>query len=339
VGRRHGAPQPLTRMRAAAWPLARAGAGARPPILFLCAAASLAFSLTVPGFASPANASGILLSSLPLLLLSTGQTFVLVSGGIDLSAPFVVGLVSVAGGVTMSADGGLMADHSTAPLAGVVVMLATGALAGLMNGACVGALRMPAFMVTLTVGMFGGGLAVLVVRLAANTETMFNLPRAFVGIGGAPLAAGMVACGCSLAAHGVLERTRYGRMLRAVGYNPRAARLSGVPVAGVTLGAYVASGIFAGVAGILLTGSLETASPMHGRPLLLDVIGATVIGGTSLSGGRGQIWGTALGVLFLAMLGNGLTLLNLSDFVITMIKGLVILIAAILDRASAPSEH
>lgn len=320
-------------MRAASWPLGRAAAGARAPIVVLCAAAFIAFTVTIQGFASAANLSGIAMAALPLLLLATGQTFVLVSGGIDLSATAVVGLVSVAGGLVMSADAGLLADHGAAPFAGLLVMLATGILAGVVNGTCVGTLAMPSFMVTLTVGMFAGGLAVLLVRLAAGTETMFSLPRGFVGIGGTPLVAALVASGCALAAQGLLGKTSYGRMLRAVGYNPRAARVSGVRVARVTAGAYVLSGLFAAFAAILLTGSLETASPAHGRPLLLDVIGATVIGGTSLSGGRGQVWGTVLGVLFLAMLGNALTLLNLSDFVVTIVKGCVILVAAILDHA------
>ena len=218
-------------------------------------------------------------------------------------------------------------------LAGMVVMLATGGLAGLLNGTCVGALRMPAFMVTLTSGMFAGGLAVLLVRVAADTETMFNLPPAFVAVGATPLIAGLVACGGMLGAQGLLAGTSYGRMLQAVGYNPRTARVSGVPVARVTAAAYVISGVFAALAAVLLTGSLETASPTHGRQLLLDVIGAAVIGGTSLSGGRGQVGGTAVGVLFLAVLGNGLTLLNLSDFAITIVKGLLILVAAIVDSA------
>lgn len=233
----------------------------------------------------------------------------------------------------MSADVGLLAGHVLAPQAGIVMMLATGAIAGLVNGTCVGGLRMPAFMVTLTSGMFAGGLAVLLVRVAADTETMFGLPPTFVAVGATPLVAGLVACGSMVAAEGLLVRTSYGRMLQAVGYNPRTARVSGVPVARVTAAAYVISGVFAALAAVLLTGSLETASPTHGQQLLLDVIGATVIGGTSLSGGRGHVRGTAVGVLFLAVLGNGLTLLNLSDFVITIVKGLLILVAAIVDSA------
>jgi ribose/xylose/arabinose/galactoside ABC-type transport system permease subunit len=106
-----------------------------------------------------------------------------------------------------------------------------------------------------------------------------------------------------------------------------------VRVERILLAAFVLSGLFAGLAAVLLTARLETASPSHGRALLLDVIGATVIGGTSLTGGRGSIRGTALGVLFLAMVGNGLTLLNLSDFVITIVKGILILVAALGDAA------
>jgi ribose/xylose/arabinose/galactoside ABC-type transport system permease subunit len=310
----------------------RPGARGPTPILFLCGSAFVTFTVAVPGFASVDNVSGILISAVPLLLLATGQTFVLVSGGIDLSAPSLVGLASVAGGLVMSGDTGLLSDHAAAPLWGFIAMVATGALAGLLSGVCIGALRMPAFMVTLTVGMFAGGLGVLLVRLAANTETLFNLPRGFVSVGGTPVIAGTLAWMCAVAGHGLLATTTYGRMLQAVGYNSRAARVSGVPVARVTATAYVISGTLAAVAAVLMTGSLETASPTHGRTLLLDVIGATVIGGNSLSGGRGNVWGTALGVLFLAAIGNALTLLNLSDFVITMIKGVLILVAAVLDR-------
>jgi ribose/xylose/arabinose/galactoside ABC-type transport system permease subunit len=102
-------------------------------------------------------------------------------------------------------------------------------------------------------------------------------------------------------------------------------------VAGVTIGAYVLSGVYAALASILLTARLETGSPNHGKFLLLDIIGAAVIGGTSLFGGKGKVLWTIHGVLFLALLGNGLNLLNVSDFLITIIKGGVILLAALLD--------
>lgn len=335
MGRRDGEALAVA-VRVGAPGLALAQAGGRAPVLVLSAVVFLGFAAAVPGFASTANIGGILISALPLLLLATGQTFVLISAGIDLSAPALVGLASVTGGIVMSADAGLLAEHPLAPPAGVIAMLALGAIAGLVNGVCVGVLRMPAFMVTLTSGMFAAGLAVLLVRLVANTETMFSLPAGFVAIGGTPAVAAIVAGGAALLGQGWLGATIHGRRLQAVGYNPRAARLSGISVPRVTATAYVLSGLFAALAAVLLTASLETASPSHGRPLLLDVIGATVIGGTSLSGGRGSVWGTVLGVLFLAILGNGLTLLNLSDFVIAIVKGVLILVAAIADAAREP---
>lgn len=232
----------------------------------------------------------------------------------------------------MSADAGVLGEHAAGPLVGIVAMLATGALAGLANGACVGGLGMPPFMVTLTLGMFFGGTAVLAARLAGHTDTMFNLPQGFIAVGAIPAVAATVVIAAALAAYGLLSSTRYGRMLQAVGYNALAARASGISVPRTTAQAYVLSGLFAALAGILLTGSLETASPTHGRALLLDVLGATILGGTSLSGGRGTIWGAVIGVLFLAVLSNGLTLLNLSEFVIAILKGLLILVAAIVDR-------
>lgn len=290
-------------------------------------------SVLVPGFATGANLLAILIAALPLLLLASGQALVLVSGGIDLSATALVGLASVAGGLVMSPDTTWFV--ATAPTAvGLVSMLAAGTLAGLVNGACVGGLGMPAFMVTLTVGMFAGGLGVLLVRIGAGTETVYNLPPAFLMIGGTPVTACLVACACALAAQATLASTRFGRRLRAVGYSARAARVSGVHVPLVTAVAYVLSGASAALAAILLTGSLETASPAHGRTLLLDVVGATVIGGVSLSGGRGHVWGAALGVVFLSVISNALTLLNVSDFAVTIVKGLLIVAAAIVDRAT-----
>jgi ribose/xylose/arabinose/galactoside ABC-type transport system permease subunit len=134
-----------------------------------------------------------------------------------------------------------------------------------------------------------------------------------------------------VAAHLVLQRTVYGRWLYAVGQNSTAALISGVPVVKVAFAPYVISGFCAGLASILLTGRLETGSPVLGREILLDIIGATVVGGTSLFGGRGKILWTFFGVLFLALLDNALNLLNLSHFSITIAKGTVILLAAVLD--------
>ena len=202
---------------------------------------------------------------------------------------------------------------------------------GFFNGACIAWLRMPAFMVTLTATMFFSGLAVWLAKKVVNAESIYNLPPAFLAPGHQAWLAVLLALLAAILAHLLLSRTLLGRWLYAVGHNPRTSLVSGVPVGGVTVSAYVLSGVFAAMAAILLTARLETGSPNHGKALLLDVIGAAVIGGTSLFGGKGKVMWTVFGVLFLSLLGNGLNLLNLSDFLITIIKGMVILVAALLD--------
>jgi ribose/xylose/arabinose/galactoside ABC-type transport system permease subunit len=304
-------------------------------VLGLCVFVAAIFALITPGFATPANFWNILISSLPLLVLATGQTLVLITGGIDLSIAAVIGLSSVSGALVMSGNQGWLAGHPWAVPVGLAVMLATGGALGFFNGACVAWLRMPSFMVTLITTMFFNGFALWLAKKAVNAESIYQLPPAFLALGKetwpAALPAIALAIAATWAAHGLLARTAFGRWLYAIGHNPRTSLVSGVPVGTATVGAYVLGGILAAIASILLTARLETGSPNHGKALLLDVIGAAVIGGTSLFGGKGRVLWTVCGVLFLALLSNGLNLLNLSDFLITMIKGTVILIAALLD--------
>ena len=300
-------------------------------VLFLCLIVFAAFAPFTPGFASPDNLSNILIACLPLLLLATGQTVVLITGGIDLSVTAIIGLSSIVGALVMGGDAGWLRGNPAAMPAAIVAMLGTGALVGFFNGACIAWLRMPAFMVTLTTTMFFSGLAVWLAKKVVNAESIYNLPPAFLALGSQPWLAALLAVLATLFAHLLLARTLLGRWLYAVGHNPRTSLISGVPVGGVTVSAYVLSGVFAAMAAVLLTARLETGSPNHGKALLLDVIGAAVIGGTSLFGGKGKVMWTVYGVLFLSLLGNGLNLLNLSDFLITIIKGAVILVAALLD--------
>ena len=300
-------------------------------VLVLCVLTSAAFSIAVPGFASLDNLGNILVASLPLLLLASGQTIVLISGGIDLSVTAIVGLSSIAGALVMSGDHGWLRGQSIAVPAAWLSMLATGAGVGVLNGACIAWLRMPPFMVTLTTTMFFHGAAVWLAKRIADAESIYNLPAAFLVMGRHPWIGIVLASFTVLVGHLLLGRTLLGRWIHAVGHNSRAAVVSGVPVAWVTMAAFVLSGLFASLASALITVRLETGSPAHGRALLLDVIGAVVIGGTSLFGGKGRIPWTLQGVAFLALLGNGLNLMNLSDFAITIVKGVVFLFAALLE--------
>lgn len=296
-------------------------------ILFLCVVYFATLAPFTPGFSSAGNLANILSAMLPLLIVATGQTLVLITAGIDLSVTSIIALASVVGAMLINGDTGLLAGSAVATPAGVLVMLAIGGFIGLLNGAVITLFRMPPFIVTLTGMMFFSGLAIWL----TESKSIASLPSSFIAVGKNVWLAGAFAAFVALAGHLLLTRTLLGRWFYAVGHNPRAALVSGVPVNRTLILAYVACGLCAGVAAVLITGRLETGSPVHWRSNLLDVIGATVIGGTSLYGGRGKVLWTVFGVLFLTLIDNSLNLLNLSHFTIMMVKGGVILLAALLD--------
>ena len=296
-------------------------------VLWLSALYFLVLAPFTAGFASPENLTNILATLLPLFVVATGQTVVLITGGIDLSISSIMALASVGGAMVMNGDNGWLANHPLAVPAGVAVMLLLGALVGLLNGAAVTLFRMPPFIVTLTSMMFFSGLAIWLTK----SKTIYHLPAAFNALGGRIAIAFGITAILGVVTHVMLGRSLFGRWLYAVGQNPKAARSSGVPVRSVVVAAYVASGLLAALASALYTGQAETGSPVLGQRLLLDIIGATVIGGTSLFGGRGKVLWTLFGVLFIKLIDNSLNLLNLSLFAITMVKGGVILLAALID--------
>jgi ribose/xylose/arabinose/galactoside ABC-type transport system permease subunit len=174
---------------------------------------------------------------------------------------------------------------------------------------------------------FISGLAVWLTQ----SRNIGPLPSGFNALGGRLPGVAAIAAAAGLAAHLLLSRTLLGRWLYAVGHNARAAHVSGVPVTFVLILAYLLSGMLAGLASVIYTAQTETGSPILGQRLLLDVVAATVIGGTSLFGGRGRIHWTLLGVVFFKLIDNTLNLLDLSHFTIMMVKGGLILAAALLD--------
>ncbi|MBI1176269.1 hypothetical protein GC207_02390 [bacterium] len=280
-----------------------------------------------PGFVSAENFTNILSALLPLLVVALGQTIVLITGGIDLSVTAVIGLSSIVGAMAMNHETGWLAQSPIAAPAGVMIMLLVGASVGALNGIAVAIARMPAFMVTLASMMGFSGLAVWL----THAKTINALPSGFTMLGGHTMITLAIVLVVGICVHVFLRRSLWGRWLYAVGHNSRASHISGVPVGGITFFAYVASGLLAAMASVLYTGQTETGSPVLGQNILLDVIGATVIGGTSLFGGKGKVVWTLFGVLFLKLVDNSLNLLNLSIFAITIAKGAVILLAAYLD--------
>ncbi len=285
-----------------------------------------------PGLATSASLVNILSYMLPLLVVAIGMTLVMITGGIDLSVTSIIALTSVLGSKLMSSDG-----LGGPVLAGVLLMLLIGALFGAMNGAMVTLLRLPSFIVTLASMMFLSGVAIGITQ----SKNIYHLPGAFLVLGQRLPSALAMTIALALTADVMLRRTVYGRWFYAVGQNATAAHISGVPIGAITFAAYVASGFCAALASIMLTARLETGSPVLGHEILLDIIGATVVGGTSLFGGKGKIGWTCFGVLFLTVLDNALNLMSLSQFAITITKGGVILFAAVLDstRRRYASQH
>jgi ribose/xylose/arabinose/galactoside ABC-type transport system permease subunit/ABC-type sugar transport system substrate-binding protein len=277
----------------------------------------------------------IALAMLPLAILGTGQMLVLIVGQIDLSVTATMALCSVLSASAMSHYGHVGEPIHTA--SGIAIALLVGAGIGAFNGMCTALLRMPAFIVTLAVMMSGAGAAIWYASAFSDTKSIGGLSKAFIAIGygtpgGVPVA--LLLCVAMLVgAQWILSRTLLGRWLFAVGHNKQAARISGVPVNRVTIVAFTMSGVCAALAAIIYTARLETGQPTLGDTMLLDIVGAAVIGGVSLFGGRGSIWMVLGGVLFLSLLDKVLQLLGLSLFLVLAIKGAAILLAAILDAA------
>jgi ribose transport system permease protein len=289
-------------------------------VLYLSLVYFAALAPFTPGFASTENLKNVLSSMLPLLVVAAGQTVVLITGGIDLSVTAIIGLTSTAGALALTRW------ELPAPLA-VAVMLACGLAVGLINGAAITALRMPPFIVTLATMMFFGGFAIWLTQ----SRNIYRLSGAFTIFGRELVLSFAVTAGVCAAADWMLRRTVLGRWLYAAGRSVRTSLASGVPVRETIVCAYTISGVYAAIASVLYTGRLETGSPVMGQRIFLDVIGATVIGGTSLFGGSGKILWTAFGVLFMTLVDNSLNLLGLTNFAILIVKGLIILGAAILD--------
>lgn len=310
------------------------------------------------GLATGPNLKNVLSNTWPLLIIAVGQTFVLITAGIDLSQTAVMGLVSVVGGASISVmvasdqftgsplwgnllgdDGGWLAGVPGSILIAAIIMMAIGGLVGMANGAAVAYLRMPPFMVTLvTLSLF----TAIAIWLTTG-EKIGGMPPEYAVLGqrGIVIDLGVinitwalvVAAAVVLVADTVLRRTRTGHWLYATGTNPVTAKLSGVPVERVIVFAYAVSGVCAALGGLLYSARSFVGDPTLGRDgqVLLDIIGACVIGGTSLFGGRGKVLWTVFGVLFLVLLGNILSLLGLPFYVVTIAKGAVILFAVILD--------
>lgn len=284
---------------------------------------SLYLALTTPAFLTSANILSILLASSLIGLVAVGETFVIITGGIDLSVGSVVAFTGVMSGMALNA-------HLPVWLA-LALGLGIGAASGAFIGFAVTVLNMAPFIVSLAVLAMARGMAFIV----TNGNTIFSFPDSFDAIGGGNLGpfpvAGLITLAVFLIAGLVLARTVFGAEVYATGGNREAARLAGIPVRRTLVICYVISGALAGLGGIVLAGRLDSAQPIAAVGLELNAIAAVVIGGASLFGGKGSVLGTLLGVLIIGLINNGLTLKNVQPFWVQFIQGAVIFGAVLID--------
>ena len=304
--------------RIASQVLGEAGIGVA---LVVLAAFFLAFA---PFFGSAQNLRDIMTQITLNTILAIGMTFVILVGGIDLSVGSVIALCAVVSGTLMAENGGGIA-------LAVAVSVALGALVGLVNGFVTEHWRVPSFIVTLGMLYMARGAA----QDYTGAATIYDLPKALTDFGTATVAGVpavfVVALAMVAVAWFVLSRTVFGRLVYAIGNNEEAVRLSGHRTSRIKVACFMIAGAAVGVAAVIYTARLGVASPILGSGYELNAIAAVVIGGASLSGGRGSAMGTLLGACLLGVLTNGLLLMGVSDFRRTIITGAVIIVAVVLD--------
>ena len=295
--------------------------GMLPILILLC----IGFELLSGRFITLVNLSIVMQQAAINTTLASGMTFVILTGGIDLSVGSIVAASAMVSVLSSLIPGwGYL---------GIPAGLGVGLLCGLANGLLVAVVKLPPFIATLGSLTAVRGLA----RLIGNDSTVFNtsMPFAFIGNGalfGVPWLV-IIAFAGILVSWVILRKTVLGTYIYAIGGNEDAARLAGIRVAAVLVFVYAISGMFAGLGGVLSAARLYAANGLQlGQAYELDAIAAVILGGTSLVGGIGSIWGTLIGALIIAVLTNGLILVGVSDIWQYIVKGLVIIAAVALDR-------
>jgi ribose transport system permease protein len=293
---------------------------------------AVGFSLASPYFRTFDNFVGILLATAVNGVLGLGVTFIIITGGIDLSVGTVLTLSAVMTGVFITNW------HLPIPL-GILGGVLTGSLAGLVNGVLISRMKIPPFIATLGMLYATKGLSLVISELKPiyfNDTPVFR-EMAMGSILGKVIPgfdipnAVLILFGAAIIAHLILSRTILGRYTYALGSNEEATRLSGVNVAAWKTAVYTLGGLFSGVGGVLMAARLNSAQPALGAGYELDAIAAVVIGGTSLSGGEGSILGTIIGAFIISTLTNGLRILSVPQEWQMVVTGAIVVMAVYLD--------
>lgn len=286
------------------------------------------FSQLSPYFFTTENLLNVSLQVSIIAIIAAGMTFVILTAGIDLSVGSVVALAGI---VATSA-----LKVSENPVIALVTALAAGMLFGILSGAFAGLFvtkfNITPFIVTLALMTIWRGAAFVY----TGGRPVWELPEEFAMLGGGRMAGipipTIIMVVVYVISHVVLTRTRFGRYVYAVGGNAEAARLAGIRTNRILMQVYIICGALAALSGMLLASRMNSGQPNAGLMYELDVIAAVVVGGTSLFGGRGSIVGTFFGAMLIAVLRNGLNLLNVGSYIQQVVVGVVILLAVLLDQ-------
>lgn len=293
----------------------------------LCGLAVIVIIMSIlkPKFLSIDNILNLLRQTSINGLLAIGMTFVVISGGIDLSVGSIVGASG------MFAALAARSEMNLPWFAAVLVGLGVGLLLGTLNGIVISYLKVPAFIATLGTLSIARGIT----YMASDARPVPGLSEGFLKIGGGsvgPVPIPVIILGIVLVICFILlYRCRYGRYVFATGGNQMSARVSGVKVKQIICSVYMISGVLAGLAGIILTSRVTSGLAQSGQNYETDAIAAAVIGGNSLAGGRGRLWGTIVGFLIIGVMNNGLDMMAVSSYWQLVIKGSIIIIAVLLD--------
>lgn len=301
----------------------------------IIALAIIAGSLVSPAFLTTDNMINILQQSSELSVLVLAESLILIGGKFDLSLESIVGFAPMVGAWLISADT-LMGGSGVGlnGFAGILVVFAVGAVIGAINGFLVVKLQLNAFISTLAMLILLRGTTVGI----TNGQTLFDMPDSFTYLGSAQWfgvpASIWVAGLLYLAAIVITRYHRIGRAIYAVGGNPEAARIAGIPVERVTIGLFIVGGLLAALAGLMLSGRIASVVTSQGQNMIFYVFAAAVIGGINLNGGEGRLFGALTGVILLGILQNLLTLSKIAAFWVDAAYGAIILISLIIARLS-----
>lgn len=285
-------------------------------------------------FIQPENLINVVRQVSAIGIIAIGMTFVIITLGIDLSVGSILALAAVVASSLAQAPSdsmkypGLDLPIIVAVLAG----LAVGAAMGFTNGFLISKFKIAPFIATLGMMSVARGLALIYTdgRPISNLEEPYN----WIGQGdilGIPTPI-VIFGAVAFLAHMLLNYTRFGRYVYAIGGNEQAARVSGIRIPRMTILIYTISGILAALAGVILSARIGSGNPQLGTGIELDAITAAVIGGTSFKGGIGTVWGAIVGAMIIGIINNGLNLLNVSPFMQLVVKGIIIILALILDE-------